>query len=175
MKTTLLAAALALPFAAGAAFAAGSNEESAPSKPHCKSTQVYDEKTNKCVDPQESHLDVDTLYQTVRSLAHHGRYDDARGVLAAMPADDDRTLTYKGFVARKLGDMDGAMKHYRRALVINPANVLARSYMGQGFVEQGQIDLAMEQLRAIRAHGGSGSWAEASLRTAIATGQTFSY
>ena len=58
---------------------------------------------------------------------------------------------------------------------MNPSNVLARSYMGQGLVEQGNIADALVQLREIRAHGGTGTWAEASLRTAIATGQTFNY
>lgn len=175
MKNFVLASAFALPLLASPAFAAGSGEETAPSKPHCKDSEVYDEKTNKCVTPKDSNLDVDSMYQTVRSLAYDGRYADAQAVLAYMPADDDRTLTYLGFTERKLGNVEAAMAYYRRALVVNPANVLARSYMGQGFVEEGKIADAITQLREIRAYGGSGSWAEASLRTAIATGKTYNY
>ncbi len=155
-------------------FAAGGND-SAPSRPKCEDGQVYDKKTKKCVAAEESNLDTDALYETVRELAHAGRYVDAQTVLAAMPQDDDRTLTYLGFTNRKMGHMDVAMFYYTQALATNPSNILARSYMGQGLVEQGKISDALVQLREIRTHGGSGTWAEASLRTAIATGQTFTY
>ncbi|MFT7595246.1 MAG: cytochrome c-type biogenesis protein CcmH/NrfG, partial [Paracoccaceae bacterium] len=64
---------------------------------------------------------------------------------------------------------------YTRAITQNPDNILARSYMGQGFVEQGLVDQAIAQWREIKARGGEGSWAEASLREAIRTGLTYSY
>lgn len=175
MKHIVLASALAIPFGATSAFAAGGGDEQAPSKPKCKTGQVYDKKTKACVVAQESNLDVDSLYENVRELAYAGRYDDAQVVLAQMPQNDDRTLTYLGFTNRKMGNVDAAMSYYAQALRVNPANVLARSYMGQGLVEQGKIADALVQLREIRAHGGTGTWAEASLRTAIATGQTFNY
>lgn len=171
MKYLAIAAALALPF--GAAHAAGGGEE-APSKPKCEKGFVYDKKTKKCLQTDSS-LGTETLYQNVRQLAYAGRYLEAQDVLAAMPQQDDRTLTYMGFTNRKLGRADLAMDYYTQALAVNPSNVLARSYMGQGLVEQGRVAEAIAQLRAIRAHGGSGTWAEASLKRAIATGQTFNY
>jgi len=160
--------ALALPFAAFAA----SDEPAAPSKPKCKSGFVYDKNSKNCVSSNGHTLDVDSLYQEVRALSADGRYIDAQELLAQMPANDDRTLTYMGFTNRKMGKIETAMVFYARALDVNPANVLARSYMGQGFVEAGDITAALEQLRQIRANGGTGTWAEASLRTAIATGET---
>lgn len=175
MKRLILASALVLPFAATATFAAGGGEEKAPSKPKCKTGQIYDKKTKACVVAQESNLDVDSLYENLRELAYAGRYADAQVVLAQMPANDDRTLTYLGFTSRKTGDMDAANAYYTRALEVNPANILARSYMGQGFVEQGRLTEAVAQLRAIRDHGGEGTWAEASLRRAILDGKTTDY
>lgn len=175
MNKFLIAAALSLPFLASPALAAGGGDEKAPETPTCVNGKIYDKKTKKCVTAQDSKMDVDGLYENLRQLAHAGRYDDALTVLAQMPQDDDRTLTYLGFTHRKLGQTDLAMDYYTQALRVNPANVLARSYMGQGFVEQGNIAAAMDQLRAIRAHGGTGTWAEASLRNAIATGRTYSY
>lgn len=175
MRNLLLASAFTLPLIATGAFAAGGGNETAPKKPKCQTGQVYDKKTKSCVSAQESNLDVDSLYENLRELAYAGRYNDAELVLAQMPQDDDRTLTYRGFTQRKQGNMDAAMTFYAQALQANPANVLARSYMGQGLVEQGKLVEAIAQLRAIRAHGGTGTWAEASLRTAIATGQTFDY
>lgn len=175
MKHIILASALALPFAATSALAAGGGEEAAPKKPKCKTGQIYDKKTKACVVAQESNLDVDSLYENVRELAYAGRYADAQLVLAQMPAQDDRTLTYMGFTNRKMGNMDAAMAYYTQALRVNPSNILARSYMGQGMVEQGKMAQALTQLREIRAHGGTGTWAEASLRKAIASGKTFNY
>lgn len=169
----LLATALTLALPTGLLAAGGG--DSTPSKPKCEDGQVYDKKVKKCVAAEESSLDTDTLYETVRELAHAGRYADAQTVLAAMPQDDDRTLTYLGLTNRKMGNTEIAMHYYTQALIANPANILARSYMGQGLVEQGKIADAMIQLRAIRDHDGSGTWAEASLRTAIATGQTYTY
>ena len=57
----------------------------------------------------------------------------------------------------------------------NPNNILTRSYMGQMFVELGELDMAKEQLAEIRKRGGEGTWAEASLATAIETGKTMDY
>jgi tetratricopeptide (TPR) repeat protein len=176
MKSIVLASALTLPLVIStAAFAAGSSEENSPGKPHCKSGEVLDKKTNKCVAARKGALDTEGFYENVRSLAYAGRYLEAQHVLTLMPQDDDRTLTYMGFTNRKLGKADLAMAYYEQALEANPANILARSYMGQGLVEQGNLKDALVQLRAIRNHGGSGTWAEASLRTAIATGETFNY
>lgn len=169
----LLATALALSLPV-AAFAAG-GEYNPPSKPKCQSGFVYDKKTKSCVSDTGHSLDIEGLFQEVRALSHDGRFDDAQVLLAQMPADDDRTLTYLGFTNRKEGNLETAMVYYTRALEKNPANILARSYMGQGLVEQGLIKEAMGQLRAIRSHGGTGTWAEASLRTAIATGETFDW
>ena len=83
--------------------------------------------------------------------------------------------TYRGFTARKMGDMDAAMRAYGRALDINPDNILVRSYMGQAFVETGQYELAQAQLTQIRTRGGRGTWAEISLRLAIQSGTTYNY
>lgn len=170
----LLASVLAIVLPA-TVFAAGG--DSTPPKPaaSCENGMVYDKKTKKCVEATNNRLTPEDLYQTVRELAYSGAYEEAQIVLAAMPQEDDRTLTYMGFTNRKMGNVADSMSFYNRALQVNPANILARSYMGQGMVEQGNIADAMAELRAIRAYGGAGTWAEASLRTAIATGQTFNY
>ena len=175
MKNLIIASAIALPLAATSAHAAGGGEEKAPSKPKCETGLIYDKKTKTCVNAQESNLDVDGLYENVRELAYAGRYDEALVVLAQMPAEDDRTLTYLGFTKRKMGNTQAAMDYYTRAIEVNPANNLARSYMGQGFVTQGRLTDAVAQLREIEANGGQGTWAEASLRRAILDGTTTDY
>ena len=168
-----LAAALAAPTAV---FAASGND-SPPPKPvvTCTGAQVFDKDKGQCVDPQNSSLNRDEIYLAVRQLAYAGRYLDAQQVLDVLPADDSGRLTYLGFTHRKLGNIDLAMMYYQEAIDRDPANILARSYMGQGLVEAGDTAQAMVQLHQIRAYGGSGSWAETSLNEAIKSGKTYNY
>ena len=138
---------------------------------------VWDANLRKCVRPDKtSYLDEDTLYGAVRELAYAGRYNDAITVLDQMPdQNSDRFMTYRGFTARKLGDLDLADVYYKKAIDLNPDNIAARSYMGQGLVAKGDKVAAMEQLREIRARGGAGSWSEKSLAAALENGQTYNY
>ena len=121
-------------------------------------------------------LDDDTLYGAVREFAYAGQYGSRPAALAAMSdQSEDCVLTYWGFTHRKKGDLATGMRYYREAIAQNPDNILARSYMGQALVEQGDLVGAKQQLQAIVDAGGTGSWAQASLYQAIATGTTYTY
>ncbi len=167
-------------FAPSLALAAGGGSSSAP-KPSettktCTSGKVWDKKSKACVQASNDVLDDDTLYGAVREFAYAGQYDHAQAALTAMSdQEDDRVLTYWGFTHRKMGDVATGMAYYRQAIAKNPKNILARSYMGQALVEQGDLVGAQAQLDAIVDAGGRGSWAEASLYQAITTGKTYSY
>lgn len=181
MKPVLaLTLAAALPLGlASAAFAAGGDDsppKTTKTAQECDDGQVWDEKSEACVTAESSLIDDDTRYDAVRELAYAGRIGAAQKVLATMTdQEDDRVLTYWGFTHRKLGETDRAMDFYRAALRRNPDNLLARSYMAQGFVAEGALDLARAELREIRARGGRNTWAEASLRLAIEGGRGFDY
>jgi tetratricopeptide (TPR) repeat protein len=137
---------------------------------------VWDVKTKKCVAPQSGQLDDDTRYRAVRELAYDGQYPEAMQVLATMSnQNESRVLTYYGFINRKSGNVEAGMQYYDAALKVDPDNILARSYMGQGLVAQGEYDLARVQLAEIQNRGGRSTWAEKSLMTAIETGVTYSF
>ena len=51
-----------------------------------------------------------------------------------------------GYSARKLGDYDRALAAYDRCLKIKPDYAPAREYLGEAYVELGQIEMAREQL-----------------------------
>jgi Tfp pilus assembly protein PilF len=177
MRLAIAALFCALPMTA---FAVGTEETTPPTPTEtttvCTDGQVYDAETKACKNPQDASLNDDIRFEALRELAYAGRYDDARRVLAAMQeGETDRVLTYLGFIARKSGDVPAGMAYYARALDVNPDNILARSYMGQALVEQGDIAAAARQLDEIRQRGGAGTWAEASLALAVGTGQTLSY
>lgn len=174
--TTLALAAILSP---AIAFAVGSDDDTPPKTTNtstaCKAGEIYDEKTKTCLDKSSELIDDDTRYGAVRELAYAALYDRAADVLDVMDPADTRVLTYRGFIARKTGDMEAAMTYYTAAIEANADNLLARSYMGQGLVEAGAHKAAKLQLSEIRQRGGRNSWAELSLRNAITTGVGSNY
>lgn len=163
-----------------AAFAAGSETDSTPTPSEtttvCTDGKVFDLATETCMDAADSTNDDSARMNDVRELAYEGFYEAALSVLDTLDnPDDTMALTYYGFTHRKAGRVDLGMSYYEAALVADPDNVLARSYMGQGYVEAGLMTQAQAQLIEIRMRGGRGTWAEASLQQAIQTGTGYSY
>ena len=171
---------LALVLAAPPAFAAGSGDATPPTPTEtskdCTKAQIWDEKSKTCIDAKDSRLDNDTRMQAVRELAWAGQPDRALEVLGAVTeGDSDRVLTYRAFALRKAGQTEAGLQGYATALRVNPDNILARSYLGQLYVEMAELDLARAQLTEIRSRGGRGTWAETALDEAIRSGRTLSY
>lgn len=177
MRMILAAALVSVPFAA---FAVGS-DDSEPPKPtetttECEKGLVWDEKTKTCVKPEDQSLNDDQRFGAVRELAYAGRPDEAMRVLAAMTeGETSRVMTYRGFLLRQTGQIEAGIAAYERALALDPANILARSYYGQLLVQMDEIALATDQLAEIRIRGGAGTWAERALETAIKTGVTYTF
>ena len=177
MRLILPLAFCLMPFVA---LAAGTGDEEAP-KPtetstKCTDAQVWDEATQACVDAESGLLDDETRFRAVRELAWAGQPEAALIVLSSMTeGETDRVLTYLGFANRKAGRLEEGLAFYDKAIAVNPDNLLARSYYGQALVEMAEIQLASVQLGEIRLRGGSGSWAETALSTALKTGAGFSY
>jgi predicted Zn-dependent protease len=164
----------------GLAFAPCSDDSEPPKTTEtttkCEEGQVFDDKLKKCVEPTDSRLDNDTRFGAVRELAWAGQYDAALIVLASMTeGETDRVLTYRGFILRKSGQIEDGIAAYEAALAINPGNILTHSYYGQLLVEMNEMEAAKVHLAAIRQHGGTGTWAETALATAIDTGLTYSF
>ena len=157
-----------------AALAVGMDDDTPPTPTEttevCEEGLVWDIATETCMTPEESTNDDSAMRGAVRELAYEGRYADASAVLDTLEPSDPWVLTYRGFIARKTGDWDAALGYYQAALTADPDLLLARSYMGQGYVAEGEFVLARAELSEIRARGGRGTWAEVSLRMALETG-----
>lgn len=146
------------------AWAAGEDTTTPPEKTktstECKDGKVWDEAKKECVDAKKSGLDDDILFKAARELAYDGQYENSLKVLDAVKDQNSaRILNYRGYSNRKAGRMELGMSFYKRALQADENYILARSYMGQALIEQGQIEEAKTQLIEIRDRGGENTWA----------------
>jgi tetratricopeptide (TPR) repeat protein len=151
-----LATILALAFGAASftpTFAMGDGD-SGGGTPKCKKGYVV--KKGKCVKANAGVLPDEELYRQGRALALAGEYDWALEVLGAVSdKSDPRVLNYIGYSHRKAGRFEEAFGYYHKALEIDPNFVLAREYLGEGYVAAGRIDLAKAQLNEIASRCGT--------------------
>ncbi|MCB1379892.1 MAG: tetratricopeptide repeat protein [Alphaproteobacteria bacterium] len=160
-KTLSLCFALMFAAAVPAAAAGGGggndgNSNASPTTHKCKSGEVWSKNKKKCVKAQSGVLPDEELYEQGRALAKEGHYDWALQVLAAIgDQNDPKVLNYTGYSHRKAGRLDIGITYYRKALAINPGFVLAREYLGEGYVAAGRVDLAMAELKEIARYCGT--------------------
>lgn len=89
------------------------------------------------------------FYVEAVRLINEARYDDAiASLLAARAAIGPHpdVLNYLGFAHRKLGRMDEARSWYAQALAIDPDHLGANEYLGELYVEIGEVEAARRQL-----------------------------
>ena len=154
-------------------FAASGGNPAEPVKKCKKKGEVPKKVGNiwKCVKVETGILPDEDLYQQGRILAKAGEYEWALQVLAAIENQNDpRVLNYTGYSNRKAGRLEIGITYYRKALAIDPNFVLAREYLGEGYVAAGRIDLAKLELNEIKTRAGTGSEEYQDLSKAIATG-----
>jgi Flp pilus assembly protein TadD len=65
--------------------------------------------------------------------------------------DDADLHSDLGFASRKLGDLDRAFVHYRRALAIDPRHRGAHEYIGEAYLMAGDLPGAEKHVAALRA------------------------
>jgi tetratricopeptide (TPR) repeat protein len=117
---------------------------------------VWNKKQKKCMPPQA--VDDDSLYEAGRDLAMQGRYGEAIEVLSlAADKTDPRILNYLGYSHRKAGRITVGLGYYQEALRIDPDYTLVREYMGEAYLQLGDVDAAKSQLTEIEKRKGKGS------------------
>ncbi|HXI88059.1 MAG TPA: tetratricopeptide repeat protein [Parvularculaceae bacterium] len=88
-------------------------------------------------------------YRTAVRLINQGLYEKAIAELydaeAAIGPQAD-ILNYLGYAHRKLGKFEIAKKYYGEALAIDPNHLGANEYLGELYVETGELDKARRQL-----------------------------
>ena len=96
----------------------------------------------------------DARYSDALRLINLGQYDAAieelRTASAVLGPHPD-VLTYIGFANRKKGEKDTAFAYYNAALAIAPDHLSANEYLGEYYVELGDLDRARAQLDKLNA------------------------
>ena len=175
----LLSVCATLALTIGAARAADSDTTAPPvateTTTECTDGKIWNDEKKECVAPEDlkpaegapeeeqkkTQRQIDNrLYEAAREFAYAGQHGNAiRALHAASDQQDPRILNYLGYNTRKLGDMETGMAYYRKALEKDANYILARSYMGQALLEQGDVEGARVQLVEIRDRGGEDTWA----------------
>lgn len=113
--------------------------------------------SNQCKKKKNSELNLnDRLYAEGRLLAKTGEFSKAIKILTTADQQDPHVLNYLGYSYRKSGDLETAIGYYKAALAIDPDFVLAREYLGEGYVKAGRLDLAKLELEQIGKRCGKG-------------------
>lgn len=77
------------------------------------------------------------------------RYDEALDALArarAAVGPNADILNYMGFASRKVGRLDEALSFYRQALRLEPNHLGATEYLGELYLQMGDLERATSQL-----------------------------
>jgi tetratricopeptide (TPR) repeat protein len=144
----------------------------APSPASCPRGQALDPQTKTCVKIQALSIGPSERFAMAFAFNRVGRYDDAVAVLDPIAhRRDPLVLTELGFAFRKLGRYDTAIGYYRAALTVDPAAARTRSYLGEGYVALGRLDLARAELAEIERLTGAGSAPYTVLAAAIAAAE----
>jgi tetratricopeptide (TPR) repeat protein len=78
-----------------------------------------------------------------------GDWNGAIKALASAGLRDDRNAdiqNYLGYAYRRLRQLDPAMRHYQRALALNPRHRSAHEHLGEAYLVQGDLAKAGEHL-----------------------------
>lgn len=101
------------------------------------------------VGPETSPLDTHPSYVHARELIRRGDYAAAIRSLAIVRTEHPEAAdvyNWLGFAHRKLKDYPTAKLHYDRALALDPGHLGANEYLGEWYVETGDVARARERL-----------------------------
>lgn len=154
-----------------AAFAIGGGNSKPATKPVCKKGYVYSKKKKRCVRQSSQVVPDRSLIEQGWALAYNGKYQLAADLFHLVRnKENPEALNGLGYSHRKLGQLERGISYYKQALAIDPDYVLAREYLGEGYVKAGNIELAKFQLAEIKKRCGTACKEYRLLARAISTG-----
>ena len=156
-----IAATPAMAFGGGGGGGSKSSAQSCPAGWHyssrckacaksCRSGYVWSCSRKTCVQRGSELLNDHDLYAEAVSLIEAGEFKTALSFLWLIEKrEDPKVLNYIGYTTRRLGNVDDGIKYYHRALALDPNYVRAREYLGEGYLQKGDLHAAAAQLGEI--------------------------
>ena len=91
--------------------------------------------------------DLTSVRAKIAAKDYAGALDELRG----LAEDNQQADVYNlmGFTLRKTGDFKTSLTYYTKALELQPDHKAAREYLGELYVETGDMDKAKEQLASL--------------------------
>jgi Flp pilus assembly protein TadD len=111
--------------------------------------------------------DLTAVQAKIAAKDYRGALADLRDLAQDMQQPDVYNLL--GFTLRKTGDYKTALTYYTKALELKPDHKAAREYLGELYVETGDMDKAKEQLASLEKLCPAGCEERADLQKAIDT------
>jgi tetratricopeptide (TPR) repeat protein len=116
----------------------------------CGTGQVWSSGVDACLDGNSAALSDDDLYLAGRDLGQEAHYAEALKLFFRIKNQEQaRVLSSIGYSTRKLGDIDKGIDYYHQALAIDPGYTKVREYLGEAYLQKGDVVKAKEQLMEI--------------------------
>jgi len=134
---------------------------------HADSTREY-EPTKPAAPAAPAAMTLAAAQQKVDASDYRDAIPILTAVIQREPNNAD-ALNLMGYSLRKTGQTDMAMQYYNRALTQMPNHLGANEYLGELYVELGQMDKAKQRLAVLQAACGNCAQTQ-DLSKAISTG-----
>jgi tetratricopeptide (TPR) repeat protein len=137
-------------------------------KVSCATGSVWSRDTQTCIDGHSAALTDQDFYSEAHARSDAGRYAEALELLARIKKQEQPSvLNMVGYNTRKLGDVDKGLDYYHKALALDPNYVKAREYLGEGYLQKGDLTEARAELTEIAGRCGTDCEEYAKLEDAI--------
>jgi tetratricopeptide (TPR) repeat protein len=134
----------------------------------CASGSVWSRGAQACIDGHSATLTDQDFYSEAHARSDDGRYAEALELLARIKKQTQpAVLNMVGYNTRKLGDLEKGIDYYHKALALDPNYVKAREYLGEGYLQKGDLSDAKAQLMEIANRCGTSCEEYAKLEDAI--------
>jgi tetratricopeptide (TPR) repeat protein len=123
----------------------------------CAGSAARADSTHEYSSPAPKPAQAATLDDAEHKVAA-GDYRSAIPILTAITKADPNNadaLNLMGYSLRKTGQPDLALQYYNKALALMPKHLGANEYLGELYVELGQLDKAKERLAVLQAACGN--------------------
>ncbi len=116
----------------------------------CIKGYVWSETKKECVKQTSEGVPDKALVDQAWVWAYDGDYEYAIKLFRPVAAKGDPSaLNGMGYSHRKLGRLAEAIGYYEQALTIDPDYLLARNYLAKGYLANGNLEPALQQLTEI--------------------------